>query len=78
MALQDQGSGSQGLGSTLYVFLAELGYLTIMLLVVFSSITLLGAIQVFGAFMVVGLIVKTTFLVLVEREERRLRRQVYP
>jgi len=66
MASKDE--SDEGFGSTFAVFLAMLGYLVLMLVVEFSGISLLGALKVFGSFMLVGFIVQTTMLVLIQRE----------
>lgn len=70
-ASQERGDGSEGFASTIAVFFAQLAYLVIMLLVLFTTITLLGAFQVFASFMLVGLIVQTTVAVLTMLEEKR-------
>lgn len=76
MASHDRAAGPSGLGSTFATFLAELAYLVIMLIVFISGISLVGAIEVFGTFMLVALIVQITVTVIVQREQHRLERQV--
>ena len=55
-------------GSAIAVFLAEVAYLLIMVLVIFSGITLLEALKVFGSFMAAGLVIQISMVVLVQRE----------
>lgn len=45
------GPGSENVASMVATFLAEVGYIVVVLLVLLSSITFLGVIGVFGAFM---------------------------
>jgi hypothetical protein len=71
-ASKEQGEGSEGFASFVAVFFAQLAYLVIMLLVLFTPITLLAAAEVFGAFMLVGLIVQITVAVMVMLEEKRI------
>ncbi len=68
MALKEEGPDDRGFAATFAVFLAQLAYLVIMLLVIFSSITWIGALRVFGAFMLVALAIQMTVFVLVQRE----------
>jgi hypothetical protein len=75
MASKDQGPGNQGFASSLATFLAELAYITIMLLVIFSPITLLGAVKVFGGFMLVGLVVQMSLAVLIQNERKKFAEQ---
>jgi hypothetical protein len=74
-ASKDQGEGTEGFASTLAVFFAQLAYLVIMVLVLFTSMTVLGAIEVFAGFMLVGLIIQTTLSVMLQLEEKRIARQ---
>jgi len=67
MASKDQ----EGTASFIATFLAELAYLVIIFLVLFSPITLLGAIKVFGGFMAVGFIVQLSIVVMIQKEEKR-------
>lgn len=55
MASQDRSPEGEGIASTLATFFAQLAYLVIMLLVLFSSITLIGAVEVFAGFMLLDL-----------------------
>lgn len=68
MASKDQGENGHDFGSTFAVFLAELAYLVLMVIITFFGITLFGGLKVFGAFMLVGFFVQTTTLVLFQRE----------
>lgn len=71
-ASQERGDGSEGFASFVAVFFAQLAYLVIMFLVLFTSITLLGAVEIFASFMLVGLVVQTTVAVMVMLEEKRI------
>jgi hypothetical protein len=68
MASKEQDPEEGVAASTVAVFLAELAYLFIMVLVIFSGITLLGALKVFGSFMAAGLVVQISMVVLVQRD----------
>jgi|SRR5208282_1010019 len=68
MALKKEGPEDQGSAATFAVFLAQLAYLVIMLLIIFSSITWIEALGVFGAFMLVALAIQMTVFVLFQRE----------
>jgi len=74
MASKGPDPDAQGFGPMFATFLAELAYLILMLIVIFSGITLLGAIRVFGCFMLVGLVVQITFLAYLQREQQKLER----
>jgi hypothetical protein len=75
MASKDQGPESEGFAASLATFLAELAYITIMVVVLFTSITLYEAIKVFGSFMLVGLVIQVGVLVMVEHEKKQLAAQ---
>lgn len=75
MASKDQGPQGEGFASSCATFLAQLAYLVIMLLVIFTPITLFGAIQVFGGFMLVALVLQMSFAVIVFREQKRVEQQ---
>jgi hypothetical protein len=70
IASKEQGEGFSS--TTLAVFLAEFAYLVVMVIVIFFSISLLGALKVFGSFMLVVLVVQITMVVLFLREHSRL------
>jgi hypothetical protein len=74
MASKDQGEGTEGFGSNLATFLAELAYFIVMLSVIFLPISLLGVVKVFGSFMLVGLVIQTIVAVYIQREQSRLAR----
>lgn len=61
--------------STFVTFLAELAYLVIMVLVIVTHVTLLGAIKVFGGFMLVGLVLQISVAVMMHKEQSRLAEQ---
>lgn len=67
MASKDQ-QGGDGFASMLATFLAELAYVVIMLMVIFSTITLLQALKVFAGFMLVGLVIQMTIAYLLQKE----------
>lgn len=71
MASKDQGPGGEGFASTMATFLAELAYVVIILLFLFSRITRFGAIKVFGGIMAVGVILQLTIAVLIQMEKKR-------
>lgn len=68
MASKDQGAGSEGFASSIFTFVAQLAYLVIMVLVLVTPTTLIGAIKVFATFMVVGLVVQITAAVMIQKE----------
>jgi hypothetical protein len=71
-------SDSRASASMIATFLAQLGYFTIMILVIFTPITFLGAIMVFACFMTVSLVLQTTIAILLLKEmnAQRLHRDV--
>jgi hypothetical protein len=75
MASKDQGQGGGDFASIIATFLAELAYVVIILLVLFSSLTLLGAIKVFGGFMAVGFFLQLAVVVMIQKEEKRFAEQ---
>ncbi len=77
MASKEECSSDDGFASFLPTFLAELAYLVIMLLIIFSSMTLLRAVQIFGAFMLVCLLVQMTMSVIMQRESEQIRNPEY-
>ena len=68
MAMKEEGPEGEGSTATFAVFLTQLAYVVIMLLIIFSSITWIGALGVFGTFMVVALAIQITVFVLLQRE----------
>ena len=75
MASREQGPQGEGLESTLVTFLAALAYLVIMLLVIFTPITLLGAMKVFGGFMLVAFVLQMSWVVIIYKAQKRLAQQ---
>lgn len=71
MAFKEQ-KGGTGDASTLATFLAELAYVVIMLMVIFSAVTLAQALKVFAGFMLVGLVILMTVAYLVQKEMKEL------
>jgi hypothetical protein len=63
-----QGGGSEGSASMIPTFLAQLGYVTIMILVIFTPITVLGAIKVLAGFMAVSLVFQMTLAIFIQKE----------
>jgi hypothetical protein len=72
MASKEQGPGAEGFSSTVSLFFAQLAYVAIIFLVLFSPISRIGAVKVFGGFMAVGLIAQIVFAVLFLEEQKRL------
>ena len=64
MALKETWAGAEGTASQLATFFAQLAYSLIVLLVIFSTITPLGVIGVFGGFMLVSFIAQMTAAIL--------------
>jgi hypothetical protein len=77
IAGQDARSGD-AFASMLVTFFAELAYLTIMVLIVFFSITILGAIKVFAGFMAVTLVIQITLSTLIQREMKAAEQSYEP
>ena len=71
MASKEQGPEGEGFASSVSTFLAELAFLVIMLLVIFTPITFIGAIKVFAGFMLVGFVVQMSLSVLLMNEQKR-------
>ena len=76
---ESRGGESEGFASTLATFLAQLAYLTIMILVLFTPITLLDAIKVFSGFMVAALVIQITLTILIQKEMKaeKQMREIY-
>jgi tetratricopeptide (TPR) repeat protein len=70
MASQEQGPDGEGFAAAMSTFFAQLAYLVIMMLVLFMTITVLGAIKVFAGFMLVGLVLQITVAVMMEKERK--------
>jgi len=68
-------SKDKSFASTLTTFLAEIAYLVIMMLVIFSHITLLGAIKVFVGFMLIGLVTMISLSVMAQIEQKKYGKQ---
>jgi hypothetical protein len=67
--------GGGGFASMLGTFLGQLAYITIMILVLFTSIALLTAIKVFAGFMAVALVIQITFAILIQKELKASKQQ---
>jgi len=79
MASRDaQGSDSQASASMIATFLAQLGYVTIMILVILTPITHFGAIKVLAGFMTVSLVLQMALAILLQKEmnAQRMHRDV--
>ena len=72
MASKEQGAERDGLGSAFTTFVAELAYILVMLLAVFSSISLFGTIKVFAAVMLVGFTFQIVTAVQAQQEQTSL------
>jgi len=72
MASKDA-QGGEGFASMLATFLAQLAYVTIILLVIFTPVTIVQAVKVFAGFMAVGLVVHMTLAVLAQKEMQQAR-----
>jgi hypothetical protein len=66
MASKDQ--SGEDFSGTLTVFLTEVAYLILMLLIIFFGVSVIGALEVFGGFMLISFVVRTTFAALIQRE----------
>ena len=75
MASKEQTRDGSGLASAMSTFLAQVAYIVIMIVVIFFSISLLGAVKIFAAFMLVGLVLQMTLAVLMELEQKRFAAQ---
>lgn len=71
MASKERGSEGEGFASSVSTFLAEFAFLVIMLLVIFTPITFIGAIKVFAGFMLVGFMVQMSLSILLMNEQKR-------
>ena len=67
-ASKEQGGGGEGFGSYVATFLLQLAYLVVMVLTIFWGITLVGALETIGTFMLVALVIQVVVTVLVLRE----------
>jgi hypothetical protein len=69
MAYKEYVAGTEGTASQLATFFAQLAYLIIMLLVVFSPISLRGVIKVFGVFMLLSFVVQISAAIRIQWAE---------
>ena len=68
-ARQDgQGGRPESFASMIATFFAQIGYVTIMVLVIFTNITLIGTIKAFACFMAVAMLFLMTLATLIRRE----------
>jgi hypothetical protein len=67
MASKEQQSG-EGFGPLLAVFLAELAYVVVIFMVIFSPVTLLQALKVFAGFMSIGLVIQIVVAYMIQKE----------
>jgi hypothetical protein len=72
MAAKDA-QGGESFASMLATFLAQLAYVTIIFLVIFTPVTIVEAVKVFAAFMTVGLVVQMALAVLIQKEIQQSR-----
>jgi hypothetical protein len=77
IASRENRSGG-GDAAAIGTFFAELAYLVIILLVIFTPLTFLGAIQVFGGFMAVGFLIQMTFALIYFKEVTLFAEQAGP
>lgn len=66
-----EGELEEGLGSVLTALFAQLAYITVIILVMFTHLTLLEAMKAFVGVMGVGLITKMAFAILIQNEKKR-------
>lgn len=66
MASKEQGGA--GLSSTLSTLLAEVAYVVIVILIIFSSVTFIQALMIFAGFMLVSLVTQMTLAYLIQKE----------
>ena len=64
--------GGRGDGLTITTFFAQVAYLVVALVVIFSSVTLMGLAVIFGVIMLAGMLIQTGIALAMLREERRL------
>jgi len=75
MASKEQTNDGGGFASAMSTFLAQVAYIVIMIVIIFFPISLLGAVKIFAAFMLVGLVLQMTFAVLMQLEQKRFAAQ---
>ena len=75
MASKDQGQGGEDLASTMATFLAELAYVVVIILVLFTPMPLIGVIKVFGGFMSLGFVLQLLVTVMIYKEEKEFAEQ---
>lgn len=72
MAYKDRDSAGEFSGSAIATIVSQFAYIVLMLLVIFTPLTVLGAIKVFGGVMLVGLVVQMSVAVMFQKEQKRL------
>jgi hypothetical protein len=72
------GTPGAGLASMLAAFLAQLAYVTIMVLGVFTTMTYLRAIKIFGGFMAAALVIQIILAILILREVKAAQQNSRP
>lgn len=77
MASKDQGREGEGSASAMATFLAEAAYMVVAFLILFSELSWIGAIKVFGGFMAVGFILQLTVVVTSQKYGRGIAEQSY-
>lgn len=70
---EQQGGGA--FASSLRTFLAEVAYVVVMLLIIFTRISVFQAIKVFAGFMLVGFVIQMTIAFLIEKEMKQTAEQ---
>jgi len=67
MASRESGTEGEGFASTVTNFLAQVAYVIVMILVLVTTLTIADAIRIFGAFMLIGLILQVWVTVSLHR-----------
>jgi hypothetical protein len=76
MAAKDRGpEGLIGAATTLTTLFAELAYVVVMLLFILTNIALLQAMMIFGAFMIVAFVVKTSYAFILYKQQKEVAQQ---
>lgn len=72
MAQKEQ-QGGTGDGSVMTTFFAQVAYIIVALVVIFGSATLIDLAAIFGAIMLIGMLIQTGIALTVLKEEKRFR-----
>ncbi len=72
MAYKDRDSAGELSGSAIATIASQFSYIVLMLLIIFTPLTVIGGIKVFGGVMLVALVVQMSVAIMSQKEQKRL------